>query len=163
MPRSGPYAAAALLLLLAACSSESTVKPLLSGPVVPLPPPGTWALSVDGCPEPKQCDELRTALVGHLIGAGLAARIAPPGEAGDLLLDVHVTRIRSVSNVSRAIIGTFAGRNVVAGTSTLRDLTGAVLRSVEIEAESAAHPLSGETTLLDADRVFATETVAALR
>ncbi len=163
MPKSGPHAAVVLVLLLAACSSEATVKPLLSGAAAPLPPPGTWALSVDGCPEPKQCDELRTALVGHLIGAGLAARIAPPGQAGDLLLDVHVTRIRSVSPVSRAILGTMAGRNVVVGTDILRDPTGAVLRSVEIEAESAAHPLSGETTLLDADRTFATETVTALR
>lgn len=163
MSRSAPRAAAAVLLLLAGCSSEATVKPLLSGAAVPLPPPGTWALSVDGCPEPKQCDDLRTAIVGHLVGAGLAARIAPPGQAGDLLLDVHVTRVRSVSTVSRAIIGTFAGRNVVAGTDTLRDPAGTVLRSVEIEAESAAHPLSGETTLLDAERTFATETVTALR
>ncbi|WP_428486520.1 DUF4410 domain-containing protein [Rhodopila sp.] len=152
-----------LALLLAACSTEGKVTPLLTGAAAPLPNAATWALSVQGCPQPDQCEELLTALAGHLVGAGLAARIALPGQPADLSLDVRVTRIRTVSTTARVVLGTVAGRNVVVGTDTLRDSTGAVLRAFEVEGDSAAHPFSGQTTLLDADREFATETVAALR
>ncbi len=152
-----------LALLLAACSTEGRVTPLLTGAAAPLPIAATWALSVQGCPEPNQCEDLRTALAGHLVGAGLAAHIVPPGQPADLSLDVRVTQMRTVSTTARVILGTFAGRNAVVGTDTLRDRTGTVLRSFEVEGNSAAHPISGQTTLLDAYRTFATETVTALR
>ncbi len=154
---------AGLALLLAACSTEGKVTPLLSGAPAPLPTASTWTVSVEGCPEPSQCEELRTALAGHLVGAGLASSIVPPGQPGVLSLDVRVTRMRTVSTTERVLFGTLAGRNTVVGTNTLHDSSGAVLRSFEVDAESAAHPLSGETTLLDAYRQFATETVSSLR
>lgn len=158
-----PMLSAATLLFLATCSSQGKVTPLLTGAPAPLPAAAVWALSVQGCPEPKQCDDLRTALVGHLVGAGLASSIVPAGQPAELTLDVQVTRVRTVSSVERIIAGSFAGRNVVVATQNLRDRAGTVLRSFEAEGESAAHPISGETTLLDADREFAAQTVTALR
>ena len=155
--------AAGLVILLAACSAEGSVKPLLAGAAAPLPAAAIWTLSVHGCPKPEQCEKLRTALVGHLVGAGLAASVAPPGQPGELSLDVQVTRMRTVSPTARVILGTLAGRNAVVGMETLHDRTGAVLRSFEAKGDSASHPLSGETTLVDAYRQFATETVTALR
>lgn len=154
---------AALALLLNACSTEGKVTPLQTGATVPIPATSIWALLVHGCPEPNQCEELRTALAGHLVGAGLAASIAPPGQPADLLLDVQVTRMRTVSGTARVIFGMFAGRNVVVATDTLHDHTGTMLRSFEVEGDSAAQPLSEETTLLDAYRQLATDTVTALR
>ena len=127
------------------------------------PAAAIWTLSVHGCRKAEQYEELRTALAGHLVGAGLAASVAPPGQPGDLSLDVQVTRMRTVSPTARAIIGTFAGRNAVVSRETLHDRTGAVLRSFEAEGDPAAHPLSGETTLVDAYRQFASKTVTALR
>jgi len=151
------------LLLLAACSTEGKMTSLTTGTTAPLPAAATWGLAVEGCPESGQCEELRAVLVSHLVGAGLATRIMAAGQPADLVLDVHVTRIRTVSGAARVFLGTIAGRNVVVSTDTLRDQNGAVLRSFEIEGDSAAHPLSGETSLNDAYREFATQTVTALR
>jgi hypothetical protein len=159
---STPLAGLALLLL-AACSTEGKMTPLTAGASAPLPAAATWSLAVEGCPESSQCEELRDTLVSHLISAGLATRVMPAGQPVDFVLDVHVTRMRTVSVAARIILGTLAGRNVVVSTDTLRDQNGAVLRSFEIEGDSAAHPLSGETSLADAYREFATETVTALR
>lgn len=154
---------AAGLLLLVACSTEGKVTPLLTGAQAPLPAAATWAVTVQGCPESNQCEELRTALTGRLVGSGLAARVAPPGQPADLSLDVQITQLRTVSTTARVLIGTFAGRNSVVGTETLRDRAGNTLRSFQVEAASAAHPISGETTVYDAYREFAANSIAALR
>jgi hypothetical protein len=150
------------LLILAACSTEGTVTPLTGG-AVPLPTASTWALSVRGCPEASECEDLRTSLAGRVIGAGLAERVVAPGQPADRSLDVLVTRVRTVSGVERVFLSVLAGRNEVASTDSLRDRTGAVLRSFKVESASASHPLSGESGLADAYRQFATDTVSALR
>ena len=94
------------LLLVAACSTEGKVTPLTSN-ATPVPAASVWTLSVQGCPEADQCEDLRTSLAGHLVGAGLAARIAPPGEPADVALDVQVSRVRSVSIAERGVFGAF--------------------------------------------------------
>jgi hypothetical protein len=149
------------LLVLAACSTEGKVTPLANS-AVPLPAASTWALSVRGCPETSQCEEIRTSLADRLIGTGLAERIVAAGRPADLSLDVLVNQVRTVSGVERVFLGVIAGRNEVASTDTLRDRTGAVLRSFRVESASASHPLSGESGLSDSYRRFATETVSAL-
>lgn len=153
---------AASLLLLAACSTEGRVTPLTSGGGS-LPTGASWALAVRGCPQQSQCDDLRTAVAGRLVGAGMAERIVGAGQTADLSLDVQVTRVRTVSGAERVFLGTLAGRNEVASTDVLRDRTGAVLRSFQVESASASHPFSGESGLSDAYRQFATDTVSALR
>ena len=150
------------LLLLGACSTEGKVTPLTSS-AAPVPVASLWSLSVQGCPEASQCEDLRTSLAGHLVGAGLAARIAPPGEPADMSLDVQVSRVRSVSGTERVLFGVLAGRNEVDATETLHDRRGDVLHSFKVESASASHPISGEASLSDAYRQFATDTVSALR
>ena len=79
------------------------------------------------------------------------------------MLDVEVTNIRTVSGAERVFFGAMAGRNEVASTDTVRDRTGAVLRSFTVQSASAAHPFSGQSGLPDAYRQFAADTISALR
>ena len=151
------------LLLLGACSTEGTVTPLLSGSAAPVAKASTWALDVHGCQEVRECEDVRTSLVGRLIGASLAERVVPGGERADLTLDVHVDRVRSVSGTERILFGALAGRNSIASTDTLRDRSGAILRSFKVESASAAHPFSGESGMSDAYRQYSSDTVSALR
>jgi len=150
------------LLVLAACSTEGHVTPLVGGVAV-MPRASSWALSVQNCPQPSQCEDLRTSLAGRLVGAGLAERIVSGGQPAELSLDVQVTRIRTVSGVERVLFGAIAGRNEVASMDILRDRNGTVLRSFSVESASAAHPFSGESGLSDAYRQFAADTASALR
>ena len=129
----------------------------------PLPRVASWALSVQGCTEAIQCEELRSSLAGRLVGAGLAERIVAAGQPADLALDVRVSRIRAVSGAARVFGGVLAGRNEVAASETVRDRNGAVLRSFNVESASASHPFSGQSGLADAYRQFAADTVSALR
>lgn len=150
------------LSMLAACSTEGHVTPLAGGAAV-VPPASSWALSVHGCPQPSQCEDLRASLAGRLVGTGLADRVVSGGQPADVSLDVQVTRIRTVSGVERVLFGAMAGRNEVASMDVLRDRSGTVLRSFTVESASAAHPFSGESGLSDAYRQFAADTASALR
>ena len=158
--------AATLLLAGAGCSSVGTVTPISGGSGAAIPTASTWALTVRGCPEPAQCEELRSAVASRLVGSGLAERVVGPGQAAGIGLDVQVTRIRAVPGGVRVAFGAMAGRNAVTGTETLTDLRGrapTTLRSFTVDAASASHPFSGESSLSDAYRQFASDTVAALR
>ena len=150
------------MVTLGACSTEGKVTPLIRS-AGPAPTASTWALGVHGCEQVGQCEELRTSLVGRLIGAGMAERVVPYGQAAELSLDVKVDRVRAVSGTERILLGAIAGRNSVTSTDTLRDRQGNVLRSFRVESASAAHPFSGESGLSDAYRQYAADTVAALR
>ena len=153
-------------LVLVACSTEGRVTPLAGGTAsitAPIPAVPSLALSVRGCPQASQCEDFRTSLAGRLVGAGMAERIVAVGQPANLSLDVLVSRVRTVSGAERVLLGTLAGRNEVAATNTLRDRTGTVLRSFQVESASASHPFSGESSLSDAYRKFATDTVPALR
>ena len=152
----------AALLWLAACSTEGRVTPS-TGAATPLPPASSWGLTVHGCRDLAQCEDIRTALAGRMIGAALTERIVPGGQQADLMLDVNVTNVRTVSGAERVFFGAMAGRNEVASDDVVRDRTGAVLRSFKVESASAAHPFSGESGLPDAYRQFASDTVSALR
>lgn len=154
------------LLAVAGCSTVGTVTPVSGGSGTPVPAASTWAVTVRGCQEATQCEELRSALASRLVGSGLAERIVGPGQPAQLGLDVNVSRVRAVPGGVRVMFGTMAGRNAVIGTETLTDLRGptpTVLRTFTVEAASASHPFSGESSLSDAYRQFATDTVAALR
>lgn len=158
--------AVASLLAVAGCSTVDTVTPISGGSGTAVPAASTWALMVRGCPEPSQCEELRSALSSRLVGSGLAERVVAPGQAAQVSLDVQVTRVRAVPGTVRVLFGTMAGRNAVVGTQTLTDLRGyrpTVLRSFMVDAASASHPFSGESSLSDAYRQFAADTVTALR
>lgn len=147
--------------VVAGCSTEGRVTPLSGG--VALPQAKVWALDVQGCGQVTQCEDIRSSLVGRLIGTGLAERVVSNGQPYDVRLDVGIERLRSVSGVERVVFGTFAGRNEVMATDRLTDRNGGTLRTFKVESASAAHPFSGESGLSDAYRQFATDTVSALR
>ena len=71
--------------------------------------------------------------------------------------------MRSVSGTQRILLGALAGRNSITSTDTLRDRSGAVLRSFQVESASAAHPFSGESGMSDAYRQYASDTIDALK
>ena len=149
------------VLLVAACSTEGKVTPLTGGTA--LPQARAWALDVQGCGQPAQCEDIRSSLVARLIGASLAERVVATGQPYDARLEVSIEHLRSVSGTQRVLFGTLAGRNAVVSTDRLLDRNGAVLRSFKVESASASHPFSGESGLSDAYRQFASDTVAALR
>lgn len=157
--------AVAVLLAVAGCSTVGTVTPI-SGSGAAIPSASAWSLTIRGCPEPAQCEELRSAVASRLIGSGLAERVVGPGQSAQLGLDVQVSNVRAVPGAVRVLFGTMAGRNSVTAVGTVTDLRGparTTLRSFTIESASASHPFSGESSVGDAYRQFATDTVAALR
>ena len=163
-----PFSALAAVALvgMAACSTEGKVTPLTSGALAPIPTASVWSLTVKGCERPNDCEDLRSAVAGRLVGANLAERIVAAGQPAQLGLTIDVTRIRTVSGAERVIFGALAGRNEVAATATLQDLrrpTQGVLRSFKAESGSAAHPFSGESNLQDAYRQFSNDVVSGLR
>ena len=149
-------------LLLAGCSTEGRVTPV-SGGAGALPRASSWALSVHGCEDAPDCQEIRTAVAGRMVGDGMAERIVSAGQPADLTLDISVTNVRAVPGAVRVLFGAMAGRNEVASDDVVRDRNNAVLRSFKVESASAAHPFSGESNLSDAYRQFASDTVSALR
>ncbi len=147
--------------LLAACSTEGKVTALTGG--TPLPAARTWALGVQGCGQASQCEDIRSSLVGRLVGAGMAERVVTGNQPHDVTLEVRIERTRTVSGAERVFFGALAGRNEVVSTDRLLDRSGTVLWSFKVESASTAHPFSGESGASDAYRQFATDTVSALR
>jgi hypothetical protein len=165
MRSSIPLATAALLSL-GACSTEGRVTPLTSAGAVPVLAAGTWSLNVRGCERSADCEDLRSAVAGRLVGANLAERIVAAGQPAQLGLTVDVSRVRTVSGAERVFFGALAGRNEVIATATLQDLRGttqSALRSFKVESVSAAHPFSGESGIQDAYRQFSSDLVLGLR
>ena len=164
--RSFPAFALVALIGVAACSTEGKVTPLTSSVAAPLPAASVWSLTVKGCERLNNCEELRSAIAGRLVGASLAERIVVAGQTAQLSLTVDVNRVRTVSGTERVLFGVLAGRNEVAGLVTLQDLRASspgTLRSFRVEAGSASHPFSGESGVQDAYREFASDVVSGLR
>ena len=154
------------LLSLPACSTEGRVTPLTSGGAVPTLAAATWSLNVRGCERSADCEDLRSAIAGRLVGGNLAERIVAAGQPAQLGLTVDVSRVRTVSGAERVFFGALAGRNEVVATAALQDLRGPTqssLRSFKVESVSAAHPFSGESGIQDAYRQFSTDLVSGLR
>ena len=152
------------LILLSACATEGKVVQLSGGQ--PIPRASVMSLAVTGCEKVVDCEEIRSAVAGRLIGANLAERIVAPGQPADLALAIQVTNTRTVSGAERVFFGAMAGRNTVASTDTVHSLRGGapvLLRTFKVESGSAAHPFSGESGQSDAFRRFAADTVDALR
>lgn len=158
--------AGVLLTGLAACTTVGTVTPLGGSAGVPVPAASVWSVAVRGCEAPARCEELRSAVASRLIGAGLAERVAGPGQPAEMSLDLHVSNLRAVPGAVRVLFGTMAGRSSVTATGTVQSLRGGVpvtLRSFNVESASASHPFSGESGVGDAYRQFASDVVGALR
>jgi len=156
-----PRLAALALLPLAACSTEGMVTGATGA--APLPRAAAWLVTAQGCEDASLCETIRLAVAQQVLGAGLAERMAVAGQPADRALDIQVTQVRAVSGAARVMLGAMAGRNVVAATNTVRAPDGTTLRSFKVESASAAHPLSGETSMTDAVRQFAADTTSGLR
>ena len=138
---------------------------VLSGAGKPASPANVWSIDVSGT-EPSRADEIRNSVLEALIGGSFAQHVVLPGSDVDRVLEIRVTRVRHVSPGERWLLGTLAGRNVVDATITLRDphdAAAAPLKSFTIDAESAAHPLSGVSDFQDALKKFADKTMDGLR
>ena len=61
------------------------------------------------------------------------------------------------------MLGAMAGRKVIVATQTVRNAGGPPLKMFTVVAESAAHPLSGESEFEDALHKFAEKTLDGLR
>ena len=152
---------ALLFLSLGACSTEGSMTPVTgAGQAIAAAP--VWSIDVTGA-DASRAEEIRDGVLERLIGSSLAQHVVPAGEKADRVLVIEVTRVRHVSSGERLMLGVMAGRNVIVATETVRNAGGPPLKVFTVDAESAAHPLSGESEFEDALHTFAEKTMDGLR